>query len=75
MKAANFIGGEWLASAGGRTYEKRNPFRTADVVGEFPASEASDVDSAVDAATRDSPAGGPSCRPSNAARSCFGRPM
>ena len=52
MKAANFIGGEWLASAGGRTYEKRNPFRTADVVAEFPASEASDVDAAVDAATQ-----------------------
>jgi acyl-CoA reductase-like NAD-dependent aldehyde dehydrogenase len=52
VKAANFIGGEWLASAGGRTYEKRNPFRTADVVAEFPASEASDVDAAVDAATQ-----------------------
>ncbi len=50
MSAANFIGGEWLASAGGRTYEKRNPFQTADVVGEFPASEATDVDAAVGAA-------------------------
>lgn len=50
MSAANFIGGEWLASAGGRTYEKRNPFRTTDVVGEFPASEATDVDAAVGAA-------------------------
>jgi acyl-CoA reductase-like NAD-dependent aldehyde dehydrogenase len=50
VRAANFIGGEWLASAGGRTYEKRNPFRTADVVGEFPASGGSDVDAAVGAA-------------------------
>jgi alpha-ketoglutaric semialdehyde dehydrogenase len=47
VRPANFIGGEWLASANGRTYEKRNPFRTADVVGEFPASEAADVEAAV----------------------------
>jgi alpha-ketoglutaric semialdehyde dehydrogenase len=51
VRAANFIGGEWLASAGGRTYEKRNPFRTAEVIGEFPASEVADVDAAVGAAT------------------------
>ena len=51
MKAANFIAGEWRDSVGGRTYEKRNPFQPADVVGEFPASEASDVDAAVEAAS------------------------
>ena len=50
MRPANFIGGEWRASVGGRTYEKRNPFRTTDLVGEFPASEASDVDAAIGAA-------------------------
>jgi alpha-ketoglutaric semialdehyde dehydrogenase len=51
VRAANFIGGEWRDSVGGRTYEKHNPFRPADVVGEFPASEASDVDTAVEAAS------------------------
>ena len=55
VRAANFIGGEWLDSVGGRTYEKRNPFRTADLVGEFPASDASDVDAAIEAATEASP--------------------
>jgi alpha-ketoglutaric semialdehyde dehydrogenase len=51
VRAANFIGGEWLDSVGGRTYEKRNPYRTADVVGAFPASEPRDVDDAVQAAS------------------------
>jgi acyl-CoA reductase-like NAD-dependent aldehyde dehydrogenase len=51
VRAANFIGGEWLGSVGGRTYEKRNPFRPADLVGEFPASEARDVDTAVEVAS------------------------
>lgn len=48
----NFIDGEWRASATGRTYEKRNPFRPNDVVGTFPASDADDVDAAVDAASK-----------------------
>jgi aldehyde dehydrogenase (NAD+) len=51
VRGANFIGGQWLGSAGGQTYEKRNPFKPADVVGEFPASQASDVDAAVGVAT------------------------
>jgi acyl-CoA reductase-like NAD-dependent aldehyde dehydrogenase len=47
---ANFVGGEWRPSLSGRTYEKRNPWRPAEVVGEFPASGEEDVDAAVRAA-------------------------
>lgn len=46
----NFIGGEWRASRTGRSYEKRNPFRPDEVVGDFPASDEGDVEEAVDAA-------------------------
>jgi aldehyde dehydrogenase (NAD+) len=47
---ANLVGGEWRASLTGRTYEKRSPWRPSDVVGEFPASGAEDVEAAVRAA-------------------------
>jgi alpha-ketoglutaric semialdehyde dehydrogenase len=47
---ANFVGGEWLPSASGSTYEKRGPWRPSEVIGEFPASEAADVESAAAAA-------------------------
>src|SRR5438874_7641893 len=47
---ANFVGGEWRPSLSGRTYEKRSPWRPSEVVGEFPASAAADVDAAVRAA-------------------------
>jgi acyl-CoA reductase-like NAD-dependent aldehyde dehydrogenase len=47
---ANFVGGEWLPSATGRTYEKGNPWRPAEPVGEFPASGEEDVNAAVAAA-------------------------
>jgi len=47
---ANYIGGEWSASASGRTYEKRNPARPAELIGEFPTSGEADVAAAVDAA-------------------------
>ncbi len=48
--AANYVGGEWRPSASGKTYEKRNPARPDEVVGEFPASGPEDVDAAVEAA-------------------------
>ncbi len=48
---ANLIGGEWSESRTGRTYEKRSPNRPTEVIGEFPASGAEDVDAAVAAAT------------------------
>src|SRR3954451_10631500 len=47
---ANYIAGEWRPSAGGDTYEKRNPARPDEVVGEFPSSTREDVDAAVAAA-------------------------
>ncbi len=47
---ANFIGGEWRPSRSGRTYEKHGPWRPSEIVGEFPASGADDVDDAVAAA-------------------------
>jgi len=48
--AANYVGGEWSPARSGRTYEKHNPARPSEVVGEFPASGAEDVDAAVEAA-------------------------
>jgi acyl-CoA reductase-like NAD-dependent aldehyde dehydrogenase len=47
---ANFVGGEWRPSASGRTYEKRNPWRPSEAIGEFPASGEDDVNAAVAAA-------------------------
>ena len=49
--AANFVAGKWIASRAGRTYERHNPWRPSEVVGEFPSSSAEDVDAAVAAAT------------------------
>ena len=47
---ANFVAGEWRPSASGRTYEKRNPWRPSEPIGEFPASGEEDVNAAVAAA-------------------------
>src|SRR3712207_4834787 len=46
----NYIGGEWVSSASGEWFENTNPADTRDVVGRFPASDASDVERAVSAA-------------------------
>jgi aldehyde dehydrogenase (NAD+) len=48
--AANFVAGEWSAARGGRTYERHNPWRPSEVVGEFPRSSAEDANAAVAAA-------------------------
>jgi alpha-ketoglutaric semialdehyde dehydrogenase len=45
----NYIGGEWIDSAGGETFESTNP-ATGDLIGEFPRSTAEDADRAVEAA-------------------------
>src|SRR5205085_11995801 len=45
----NYIGGEWLDSASGETFESTSP-ATGDSIGVFPRSNAEDVDRAVDAA-------------------------
>src|ERR1051325_9104045 len=48
----NFIDGEWVASASGKTFENRNPANTDDLIGVFQDSNAADVDRAIDAAAR-----------------------
>ena len=45
----NYIGGEWVDSASGETFESVNP-ATGDTIGTFPRSSAEDVDRAVAAA-------------------------
>jgi acyl-CoA reductase-like NAD-dependent aldehyde dehydrogenase len=49
-EAANYVAGAWAPARSGRTYEKHNPARPSEVVGEFPASNEEDVDAAVAAA-------------------------
>jgi alpha-ketoglutaric semialdehyde dehydrogenase len=46
----NYINGEWVASASGRTLENRNPANTGDLIGVFQDSNAADVDRAIAAA-------------------------
>jgi aldehyde dehydrogenase (NAD+) len=50
--ARNYVAGEWRESASGDTYEKRNPWRPAEVTGVYPASDAEDAKAAI-AAARD----------------------
>jgi aldehyde dehydrogenase (NAD+) len=50
MQRMNFIAGEWREAHSGRRYELLNPFDVAEVAGEFPASDARDVEDAVTAA-------------------------
>jgi aldehyde dehydrogenase (NAD+) len=50
LGAANFISGKWTPSRGGRTYERHNPWRPSEAVGEFPSSGPEDVVAAVGAA-------------------------
>src|SRR5215472_5494075 len=46
----NLIGGEWVGSHGGQTYENLNPADTRDVVGIFQRSSKPDIEDAVAAA-------------------------
>lgn len=48
----NLIGGDWLPSRSGKTFLNINPADHSDIVGEFPASNAADVDLAVAAAKK-----------------------
>jgi aldehyde dehydrogenase (NAD+) len=48
----NLIGGHWVESATGRTFENRNPADTRDVVGLFQDSDERDVAAAVAAAQK-----------------------
>ncbi len=47
----NLIGGKWVDSASGRTFERRNP-ANGELVAEYTKSDASDVDAAVEAAAK-----------------------
>ncbi|SYZ73161.1 Aldehyde dehydrogenase, thermostable [Candidatus Zixiibacteriota bacterium] len=46
----NFIGGEWVRSRSGQTFENRNPANTDDLIGIFQKSTPDDVNDAVSAA-------------------------
>ena len=46
----NFINGQWVAPTGNKTHLNHNPANTQEIIGEFPLSSASDVDTAVSAA-------------------------
>ena len=48
----NLIGGEWLESRSGQTFENQNPANVKDIVGIFPRSNNEDVNEAVQAAAR-----------------------
>src|SRR5690349_564896 len=46
----NFIGGQWVDSAGGQLFENRNPADADDLIGRFQQSSRADVARAIDAA-------------------------
>ncbi len=48
----NFIGGQWVAPAGGEHFENRNPADHDDLIGLFPSSGVEDVERAVASALR-----------------------
>lgn len=52
MVYKNLIGGQWVEAESGRTFKSVNPADTSDILGEFPASDARDVEQAVAAAAR-----------------------
>ena len=52
MKFRNYIGGKWIPAKSGKTFPNRNPADLDDIVGEFPSSDAKDVDAAVAAAKK-----------------------
>lgn len=52
----NLIAGDWRPAASGATFTSVSPANHDDVVGEFPASAAADVDTAVAAARAAYPA-------------------
>src|SRR3974377_324099 len=46
----NFIGGEWVCSSSGNTFENRNPANRQEILGIFQKSNANDVEAAIGAA-------------------------
>ena len=56
MILGNYIDGRWIAPRAGATFAKHNPADVRDIIGEFPASSAIEVQDAVTAAQRALPA-------------------
>ena len=54
----NLIDGEWKESQDKRTHASTNPADTGDSIGEFPSSQAEDMELAIDAARRALPTQG-----------------
>lgn len=48
----NFVAGKWQEPSTGEYFENRNPADWSDVIGQFPLSDAADVDCAVQSALR-----------------------
>ena len=48
----NFIGGKWVVSSGGETFENRNPADSTDLIGTFQESNEDDLNAAVDVAEK-----------------------
>jgi alpha-ketoglutaric semialdehyde dehydrogenase len=51
----NFIGGEWIPSRSGKTFENRSPANTNELIGIFAASDSDDVSDAIAAAHQAAP--------------------
>ena len=50
MTYANFVGGKWVPSESGATFENRNPADTSDLIGLFADSTTADAEAAIQAA-------------------------
>ena len=53
---SNFIGGQWIGAASGRTFETRNPADTSEVVGVYPKCGVDETRHAIEAARIAQPA-------------------
>lgn len=49
-KQRNFVGGAWVESTSGETFENRNPADTSEIIGHYQQSTAEDTEAAIDAA-------------------------
>ena len=52
MRFNNFINGSWVAPAGGKYTENSNPADALDILGEFPDSDRTDVEHAIQSASK-----------------------
>ncbi len=50
MTYSNFVGGKWVPSGSGATFENRNPANADDLIGLFPDSTTADAEAAIGAA-------------------------